>query len=191
MSLHPAENRGYRELFLTTRKTEGHLSRLAPAFTGDPTEAVLAAAAQSLRKVLEELRPPLARAGLHTEKAAEGSGANMGAFRALVIDRFLERNQALRGAVEEIEHVTTLLAYLGNVSEARGDGELPELCRSWERRLRRQVGLVRKAAVELGADPDIAIRPVDDSKAGRAAHSTTNAVGTMGEWLDRRLARSE
>jgi hypothetical protein len=35
----------------------------------------------------------------------------------VVLDRFLERNQALRLAVGDLEHVTTLLAYLARVRE--------------------------------------------------------------------------
>src|SRR4051812_9677651 len=79
-------------------------------------------------------------------------------------------NQALRLAVDDLEHVTTLLGYLASVGEARGDANLSEFCRSWERRLRRQEGAVRRAAIELGSDPDGAVEPLDDSPAGRAAH---------------------
>ena len=119
--------------------------------------------------------------------AAQGSGANLGTVRGAVFDRFLERNQALRFAVEDLEQVTTLLGYLARVSETRGDTKLPEFCRSWERRLRRQVNAVRKAAIELGGDPDGAVEPLDDSAAGRAAHrvawtSARSASGPTGRW---------
>jgi hypothetical protein len=113
----------------------------------------------------------------------------MGALRGAVLDRFLERNQALRFAVEDLEHVTTLLGYLGTVSEARGDRTLSEFARSWERRLRRQVGTVRRAAIELGSNPDAAVQPLDASPAGRAAHRVAWTVGAMGEWTDRQIAR--
>jgi hypothetical protein len=109
--------------------------------------------------------------------------------RGAVFDRFLERNQALRLAVEDLEHVTTLLAYLARVSETRGDPNLPDFCRSWERRLRRQVNAVRKAAVELGGDPDRAVEPLDDSPASRAAHRVAWTLGSVGEWTDRQVAR--
>ena len=66
---------------------------------------------------------------------------------------------------------------------------ITEVCRSWERRLRRQVGAVRKAAIELGDDPDVAVEPLDPSPAGRAAHRVAWAVGTVGEWTDRQVAR--
>src|SRR2546422_125836 len=81
------------------------------------------------------------------------------------------------------------LGYLASVSETRGDMKLPESCRSWERRLRRQVNAVRKAAIELGGDPDGAVEPLDDSPAGRAAHRVGWSLGTVGEWTDRQLAR--
>jgi hypothetical protein len=112
----------------------------------------------------------------------------VGTLRGAVLDRFLERNQALRLAVGDLEHVATLLAYLAQVSATRGDAELPEFCGTWERRLRRQLGAIRKAAIELGASPDAAVEPLDDSAAGRAAHRVAWAFGTVGEWTDRRLA---
>ena len=106
-----------------------------------------------------------------------------------MFDRFLERNQALRLAVDDLEHVTTLLAYLATVSEGRGDTTLAEFCGSWERRMRRQVSAVRKAAVALGTTPDVAIEPLDPSAVGRAAHGAAWAFGTVGEWTDRQVAR--
>jgi hypothetical protein len=66
---------------------------------------------------------------------------------------------------------------------------LSEFCQSWERRLRRQVSAVRKSAIELGSDPDLAVLPLDPSPAGRAAHRVAWAVGTVGEWTDRQVAR--
>jgi hypothetical protein len=51
------------------------------------------------------------------------------------------------------------------------------------------VGAVRRAANELGATPDSAIQPLDPSPAGRAAHRMAWAVGTVGEWTDRQVAR--
>jgi hypothetical protein len=189
MPLHPAENRGYRELYLTGRQAVKRLGRLAAAFDGTPTRDLLQRAAESISRLLDELGPLTARLNLHGGVTAQGGGANLGTVRGAVFDRFLERNQALRFAVEDLEHVTTLLGYLAAVSEARGDPKLPEFCRSWERRLRRQVGATRKAAIELGSDPDAAIQPLDVSPAGRAAHRVAWAAGTVGEWTDRQIAR--
>jgi hypothetical protein len=188
MALHPAENRGYRELYLFGRQTVKRLGRVAATLDGAASEP-LEKAAGSVEKLLGELRPLTAKHDLHGGLAAEGSGANLGAVRGAVVDRFLERNQALRLGVDDLEHLATLLAYLAAVSESRGDQELPEFCRSWERRLRRQVGAVRKAAIELGSRPDAAVEPLDHSPAGRAAHRVAWAVGTVGEWTDRQVAR--
>ncbi len=41
----------------------------------------------------------------------------------------------------------------------------------------------------MGEDPDAAIEPLDSSKVGRAAHGAAYAAGTVGEWVDRRVAR--
>lgn len=189
MALHPAENRGYRELYLTGRQTAKRLERVAAAFASDQVRDPLAKAADALERMLSELAPLTARHDLHGEVAAEGAGATLGAARGAVFDRFLEQNQAVRLAVDDLEHVATLLGYLANVSEARRDEKLPEFCRSWERRIRRHVSAVRKAANELGAAPDAAIQPLDPSPTGRAAHRMAWAVGTVGEWTDRQVAR--
>jgi hypothetical protein len=189
MALHPAENRGYRELYLSGRQAVKRLERLASTFEGGDTETTLEKAAGSIAQMLDELTPLTARHDLHGGPTAQGGGANIGTVRGAVFDRFLERNQALRQAVGDVEHVATLLAYLAKASETRGDSELPEFCGTWERRLRRQLGAIRKAAVDLGADPDAAVQPLDDSTAGRAAHRVAWAFGTVGEWTDRRLAQ--
>lgn len=188
MTLHPAENRGYRELFLTAREAEARLQRLADALDAD-SATTLRRATATLDEMVAELRAETARHDLHSELAAEGGGSRIGTVRATILDRFLERNQALRFAVDDLEHAATLLAYLATVSETRGDARLPELCRGWERRLRRQVSAVRKAAVALGGDPDAAIEPLDPSPVGQAAHRSAVAAGTVGEWVDRQFAR--
>ena len=189
MPLHPAENRGYRELYVTGRQAAKRLSRMALSFDGIDGREPLDKATESLGKLLDELGPMTARHDLYGDVAAQGGGANIGAIRGAVFDRFLERNQALRLAVDDLEHVTTLLAYLATVSEGRGDTTLAEFCGSWERRMRRQVSAVRKAAVVLGTMPDAAIEPLDLSVVGRAAHRAAWAFGTVGEWTDRQGAR--
>jgi len=187
--LHPAENRGYRELYVTASQAAKRLGRMALAVDGTDAREPLDKAAESLGKLLGELGPLTARHDLYGDVAAQGGGANLGVLRGAVLDRFLERNQALRLAVDDLEHVATLLGYLANVSEARGDTKLPEFCRSWERRMRRQVGAVRKAATSLGSTPDAAIEPLDPSPTGRAAHRVAWAFGSVGEWTDRKVAR--
>jgi hypothetical protein len=187
--LHPAENRGYRELYVTGRQAAKRLGRMALSLDGTDAREPLDKAAESLGKLLDELGPMTARHDLYGDVAAQGGGANLGMLRGAVFDRFLERNQALRLAVDDLEHVTTLLAYLANVSGRRGDTTLGEFCSSWERRMRRQVSAVRKAAVSLAAAPDAAIEPLDPSRVGRAAHRAAWAFGTVGEWTDRQVAR--
>lgn len=187
--LHPAENRGYRELYLTGRQLAQRWSKLAGALPATAAEQPLRETAEAVREMLLELEPLTAKQGLHGGFAAQGSGAGIGTARAAVVDRFLERNQAVRLAVADLEQVMTLLAYLGNVSEGQGNAELAEFCRSWERRLVSNANAVRRAAVELASDPDAAIEPLDSSAVGRAAHGVAHAVGTAGEWIDRQAGR--
>lgn len=189
MALHPAENRGYRELYVTGRQAAKRLGRMALSLDGTDAREPLDKAAESLGKLLDELGPMTARHDLYGDVAAQGGGANLGMLRGAVFDRFLERNQALRLAVDDLEHVATLLAYLANVSGERGDTTLAEFCSSWERRMRRQVSAVRRAAVALGSTPGAAIEPLDPSRVGRAAHRAAWAFGTVGEWTDRQVAR--
>jgi hypothetical protein len=106
-----------------------------------------------------------------------------------VRDRFLERNQAARFAVEEVQHVVTLLTYLARASETSGNTELAEFCGRWERKLKRLESETRKAATALGGDLDSAIAPLDESAVGKAAHQVGYVAGTVGEWFDRRAAR--
>lgn len=188
MSLHRAEHRGYRELYLSAREAQTRLDRLAEALPDEPAAPVRKASA-TLADLVAELRPATARHGLHAELAAEGGGARIGMVRAAILDRFLERNQALRFAVDDLEHVTTLLAYLATISEKRRHKQLAELCSTWERKLRRQVGTVRKVAIALGDDPDGAIEPLDPTPVGQLAHGAAIAVGSAGEAIDRKAAK--
>jgi hypothetical protein len=189
MPLHPAENRGYRELFLTAQEAQTRLAKLAEHLD-EGSRPAIDKAHRALAEMLDELKPELARYDLHAEHAARGGGSRIGMVRAAVFDRFLERNQALRFAVDDLEHVTTLLAYLAAASGTRRTAALTDLCEAWERRMRRHVTGVRKAAVELASDPDAAIEPLDPSPLGRAAHATAVAVGTAGEAFDRKVARA-
>jgi hypothetical protein len=185
--LHPAENRGYRELYAFSRQLAEHWPRLVPRF---PEAAdTLERGARAARELLDELGPLTASYGLHGDLAAQGVGASLGLGFGAVRDRFLERNQALRLAVLEVQQLTTLLAYLGAVAASRDDEALAEFCARWVRKLKRIETATRKAAADLGSDPDGAIEPFDPSPAGRAAHSVGYAVGTVGEWVDRQAAR--
>ena len=188
-SLHPAENRGYRELYAFARQLAEHWSALGGQLGSDPDAvAALEKGAAAARELLDELEPVSARYGLHGKPAAQGAGINIARGRTAVRDRFLERNQALRFAVKDVEHLTMLLAYLASVAESRSDAELAEFCTRWERKLRRHVGAARKLAVAQGSDPDGAVEPLDDSLVGKAAHSVGYVAGSVGEWVDRRAA---
>src|SRR5205085_12590932 len=106
-----------------------------------------------------------------------------------VRDRFLERNQALRLAVADIQHLVTLLGYLEQIARTRGDERLRAFCSDQRARLMPVERNARAAAIELGSDPDAAIEPLDDSPAGKVAHRAAYAFGAVGEWLDRRAGR--
>ena len=184
MALHPAENRGYRELMLTAEEARTRLRRIAGHLDLE-TREVCDKGSEALGEMIVAFTPALAEHDLHSELAARGTGSRIGTVRAEILDRFLERNQAIRFAVDDVEHVTTLLAYMASVSASRGKKNLPELCGTWERKLRRQVSAIRKAAIELGSNPDEAIEPLDPGAIGKAAHGTAVATGTVGEAVDK------
>jgi hypothetical protein len=187
-AIHPAENRGYRELYAFARNLAAHWPGLAGKLAGFSAERPLregAAAASDLLSALEQTTPEY---GLYGKPAAEGVGEGLAKTRRGVRDRFLERNQALRFAVSDIQHVVTLLGYLEQVARTRGDDRLREFCSDQRARLMPVERAVRAAAIEMGSKPDEAIEPLDSSAAGRVAHGAANAMGTLGEWLDRRAS---
>ena len=186
--LHPAENRGLRELYLSTRQLVDHWNSLAERRPGSPLADVLDRGARTGRDLLSELAPATAAHGLHGRPAAQGGGRALARQRGAVRDRVLELNQAARFAVEDIQHVVTLLGYLETLSGTSGNAELSELAGRWERKLRRLENEARRAVKELGADPDSAIEPLDPSPLGRVAHGAGNALGTVGEWVDGKAA---
>jgi hypothetical protein len=188
--LYPAEHRALRELHAMTRQLAGHWRRLAQRLGGEPAleEGVAAA-----RELLSELAERTGAYGLHGAPAAQGTGRGIAGLRGAG-DLMLERNQALRGAVLDAEHVTTLLAYLAALAARRDDAALAAWHRRWETRLRSCEDAVRAAAVALADDPDTAVEPAEPGKLGRAGHSLANGLGTFGEAFDasalgRRLRR--
>src|SRR3954454_15752371 len=186
MELHSAENRGYRELYVFARQIADHWPKLADRLlgaSGRPAPHESAAAAQELLRELEQRTPEY---GLYGKPAAQGVGANLARTRRDVRDRFLERNQALRLAVSDVQHVVTLLGYLEQIARSRGDEALRGFCSDQRARLMPVERTVRAAAIELGSSPDEAIEPLDDSAAGRMAHGAAYAFGSLGEWFDRR-----
>src|SRR4051812_49962573 len=128
MELHSAENRGYRELYAFARQIADHWPKLADRLAAASAEQPLhggAAAAQELLRELEQRTPEY---GLYGKPAAEGLGANLARTRRGVRDRFLERNQTLRFAVSDVQHVVTLLGFLEQVARSRGDDALRSFC---------------------------------------------------------------
>jgi len=188
MALHPAENRGYRELYAYSRQLAEHWRAVAEALADPEMAKVLDRGAAAADGLISELAPLTAREGLHGKPAAQGAGKSI-AGGARVRDRFLERNQAARFAIEDLQHVVTLLAYLARASETSGNDKLVEFCGRWERKLKRLEGEARKAAAALGSDLDTAVAPLDESAVGKAAHQVGYLAGTVGEWVDRRSAR--
>jgi hypothetical protein len=183
--LFPAEHRALRELYALTRQLGGHWAKLDGKLDDPP--AVLARGVEASRDLLAELAERTAAYGLHGVPAATGAGAWGSRLRG-ASDLFFERNQALRTAVLDVQHVTTLLAYLEAVSASAGTTDLAEFCHEWRGEMARVEERMRAGAVAVGKDPDYAIEPLDPSMFGRAAHSAQYWFGTFGEWFDRRSA---
>jgi hypothetical protein len=184
--MHPAENRALRELWAFATNLERHWAGLARRLDGEEPQAAAAlrdGAAASLR-LREALRPAMAARGLYAETAAETAGRFV-VPRPPAPDSLLERNQALRFAVLDVQHVVTTAAYLTRLAAADGDAELRALIADGERELRTIEGRVREAAIGLGDRPDAAIAPAGPA----AAHKVGYVIGAAGEWVDRRLGR--
>ena len=186
--LHPAQNRGLRELYAFSRQLASHWSRLAPRIGAGPAPAALEAGAAAARDLLAELTELTASYDLYGFPAAQGVGSRLAGLRNAVADRTLERNQALRMAVLDAQHVTTLLAYLAELGRTQADRRMQEFCGRWEQRIREHEGAVRRASVALADEPDRAIEPIDRGPVGRVGHRAQYAIGSFGEWFDRRAA---
>ena len=187
--LHPAENRAYRELYAYARGVATYWERLADRFAGGSAEQPLREGGVAAGALVAELERTTPEYGLYGKPAAESLGSNLARARRDVRDRFLERNQALRLAVADIQHLVTLLGYLEQIARTRGDERLRAFCSDQRARLMPVERNARAAAIELGSDPDAAIEPLDDSPAGKVAHRAAYAFGAVGEWLDRRAGR--
>jgi hypothetical protein len=187
--LHPAENRGYRELYAYARGMKAYWPQLADRFAGGSAEQPLREGSVAAGALLAELERTTPDYELYGKPAAQSVGSNVARARRGVRDRFLERNQAVRLAVADIQHVVTLLGYLEQIARKRGDDRLRSFCSDERARLMPVERKVRAAAIELGSDPDAAVEPLDDSTAGKLAHRASYTVGALGEWLDRRSGR--
>jgi hypothetical protein len=185
--VHPAEHRALRELYVFTRQLSIHWQALAARIGEGPDAAALAAGAEGAGAIVTEIVEATAARDLYVARATRFAARLLG-VRPPVPDRVLERNQAVRFAALDAQHVLLLLAYVSSLAGARGDAELQAACARWERRLRRHELAVRRAAIALADRPDEAIAPADSSPAGRAGQKITFVLGSVGEWMDRRTA---
>jgi hypothetical protein len=190
-SLHPAEHRAYRELYLTGRQLLVRWERLAEALEDTPVAPALIRGSETVRELITELRPRTEAHGLHGGPAAQSAGSTLASVRSGILDRSFDTGLAARMAVLDVEHVTTLLLQLAELARARGDGELEAFDAGWAKRMRSVVKDARAAVVALGADPDRVAAPLDTSAIGQAIHRAGWAVGTVGEWIDRRVAHHD
>jgi len=184
--LYPAEHRALRELYAFTRQLGGHWSKLQDKLDDPPS--VLAQGVEASKALLAELAERTAAHGLHGVPAATGAGIWVSRARG-ASDVFFERNQAMRAAVFDVQHLTTLLGYLAALAEHRSDGELASWLRGWETRLLAIEADMRAAAVAEGTEPERAVQPYDESRLGRAGHAIAVKLGTLGEAFDGRAAR--
>jgi hypothetical protein len=187
-SLHPSEHRGLRELFAFSRSLATHWDQLAGHLPA-PQATAFRDGAQAARELIRQLEPHAASYGLYGRPAAQGLGASIGLARAAVRNRLMETDRAARFAVSEIAYLVSLLAYLRRVAETRDDPRARDFCEGWRTRLEEVETAARRAAAELGSDPDRAMEPYDTSPLGRAGQSIGYLLGSLGEWVDRQAAR--
>jgi hypothetical protein len=183
--MHPAVHRALRELYVFTRQLATHWSSLADRLGGVEADP-LRAGAHAASTVVEEIVEACAQRDLYVARAARFAARVLGARP--ITDRVLERNQAMRFATIDAQHVLTLLGYVGRLAVTESDEDLQAACARWERKLRQHERAVRRAAIALGDRPDEAIAPADPSPAGRAGQKLNFVLGSVGEWVDRRTS---
>ena len=185
-TLYPAEHRALRELHAAGRRLATHWGRLAGRLGGAPA-APLRDGAVRARGLCGELAKETARHGLHGLPGRAGRRHRSSPGCANSADLGLERNQALRFAVLDAEHVATLLLYLAALAERRDDAALAAFHRRWAERDRgARATRSRDAAIALAGDPEDAIRPAEPprSAAPGMAPPTRSA-----RWARRSTAR--
>lgn len=186
--LHPAENRALRELYATAEALVWRWTVLGRRMGGD-AGAELSRAGDSMRRLVDGLAALTPAYGVYGSPAARGLGAAVARVQTAVVDRMLERNQALRIAALEAAHAHVLLLYLTALAERREDEALAGPLRNWSTSAALSEEALRAAALATAADPDRAIAPAEHSTRGRLGHALADGLGTLGEAIDRRRAR--
>ena len=162
-SLHPAEHRAYRELYVISPHLMHRWARVGTLLEDTPVGQSLQRGAADAQRLLEELKPRTEAYGLYGTPMAQGLGTGLADLRTGVTDRGADTGLVVRFAVLDAEHVTTLLRQLAELARARRDNDLAGFCEEWAARFEPHLDAVRQSAVELGSDPDRVAAPVDDS----------------------------
>jgi hypothetical protein len=188
-TLHPAEHRAYRELYVSARQLTRRWRRLAQALGGMPIADALWSGLAQVEELLRLLGPRTNAYGLYGGPAAQGLGARIADLRALVTDRGADTGLSVRFAVLDLEHLTTLLRQLAELARARADQSLARFDEEWAGRLETELDSVREAAVKLGTDPDRTAAPLSGNPVNRAAHGVGWTFGAVGEGIDKLAGR--
>jgi hypothetical protein len=188
--VHPAENRVLRELWALSGSLQRHWASLGARLADAEPEAaaILRDGAAATAGMRAALRDALTARDFYAETLAETAG-RLVSPRMGVPDVVLERNQALRFAVLDVQHVVTTLGYAARLAGTRGDEDLRALLARAERDLAPFERRLRAAAAELGTRPDDAIAPASPTAAGRAGQRVGWAIGAVGEAVDRRIGK--
>lgn len=189
-SLHPAEHRAYRELYVTSRHLMHRWARVGTLLEDTSAGQNLQRGAADAQRLLEELKPRTEAYGLYGNPMAQGLGARLADLRTGVTDRGADTGLVVRFAVLDAEHVTTLLRQLAEMARTRQDNDLAGFCEAWATRFEPHLDAVRQSAVELGSDPDRVAAPVDDSLLNRVAHGVGWSFGALGEGIDKLAGRA-
>jgi hypothetical protein len=176
--VHPARHRALRELGAFARQMSDHWGALAERLDGPAADALRDGAAAA-SKVLDEARPLASDREMEIGPAALGAG-RIARARPFVPDSVLERNQALRFALLDGQHLLTLVEYVAALSDEAVDAEMRQACSRWAKALHSAVDAARTAAIGLGHDPDAAILPLSPGQ------KLGFLLGWLGEAADRR-----
>jgi hypothetical protein len=179
--MHAARHRALRELGAFARQMSDHWSALASRVDGAASRA-LDEGSSAAKEVLDAVRVLAAARDLKIGPAALGAG-RLARARPPVPDAVLERNQALRFALLDAEHLITLVEYVGGLAAAEDDAEMVAACAAWKAALKKPAGAVRRAVMALARDPDAAVEPI--SKGQRLSW----AIGWLGEAADRQVRK--